>query len=153
MSKNYKENVNKNVQNTLNSEIKFGLYGEKIYKKFSKDVMESKKQLLNFIKKIKSENKSVVGKSCPARASTLINFYGINRSHIPYIAEQPSSLKLGYYLPVSNIPIVNSDILLKEKPDYILILAWHLWEPIVKKWKKRGLKSKFIIPLPKFKIV
>ena len=25
VSKNYKENVNKNVQNTLNSEIKFGL--------------------------------------------------------------------------------------------------------------------------------
>ena len=96
---------------------------------------------------------SIVGKSCPARASTLLNFYGITNKQIPYIAEQPTSLKLGYYLPVSNIPIVNSKILMKERPDYVLILAWHLWKPIVKKWKSRGLKTKFIIPLPKFKIV
>ena len=47
----------------------------------------------------------------------------------------------------------NSKILMKERPNYVLILAWHLWKPIVKKWKSRGLKTKFIIPLPKFKIV
>ena len=56
-------------------------------------------------------------------------------------------------MPGLNIPIVNSKILLKEQPDYVLILAWHLWEPIVQKWKRKKLKSKFIIPLPKFKIV
>ena len=35
-----------------------------------------------------------------------------------------------------------------KDPDYVLLLAWHLSKPIVKKWKERGLKSKFIIPLP-----
>ena len=30
-------------------------------------------------------------------------------------------------------------------------MAWHLSQPIIDKWKKRGLKSKFIIPLPEVK--
>ena len=37
--------------------------------------------------------------------------------------------------------------------DYILLLAWHLTQPIIKKWKMRGLKSKFIVPLPEVKII
>ena len=68
-------------------------------------------------------------------ANTLVNFYCKTKKEIPYIAELPTSLKLGYFLPCSNIPIVDSRILLKDKPDYVLILAWHLWQPIVKKWK------------------
>jgi SAM-dependent methyltransferase len=153
ISNNLDERVDKSIKNILNLENKFGLYNNKVYKKFFNDVLKSKKRLINFLKKIKSKEMSVVAKACPARANTLLNFYGITNKEIPYIAEQPTSLKLGYFLPCSNIPIVDSRILLKDKPDYVLILAWHLWQPIVKKWKKRGLKSKFIIPLPKFKIV
>ena len=45
------------------------------------------------------------------------------------------------------------DILTKEEPDYILLLAWHLSDPIINKWKKKGIKSKSSIPLPNVKIV
>jgi len=112
-----------------------------------------KKMLKEFITKIKKKKLIIAAKGCPARASTLLNYYNINVKQIPYIAEQPASLKLNKYMPGLNIPIVNSKILLKEQPDYVLILAWHLWKPIVQKWKRKKLKSKFIIPLPKFKIV
>ena len=96
---------------------------------------------------------SVVAKACPARANTLLNFYGITNKEIPYIAEQPTSLKLGYFLPCSNIPIVDSRILLKDKPDYVIILAWHLKKRIIKLLKQRGYKGNFIIPLPKLEII
>ena len=69
-----------------------------------------------------------------------------------YIAEQPTSLKLDYYVPGTKLKIISDDILLNEQPDYILLLAWHLSEPIIKKWKERGLNSKFIVPLPSVKI-
>ena len=70
-----------------------------------------------------------------------------------YIAEQPTSLKLNYYVPGTKLKIVSDDILLDDQPDYILLLAWHLSEPIIKKWRDKGLKSKFIIPLPTMKIL
>ena len=47
----------------------------------------------------------------------------------------------------------SDDILNEDQPDYILLLAWHLSGPIINKWKKRGLKSKFIVPLPKVEII
>ena len=49
--------------------------------------------------------------------------------------------------------ITSDEILDKDQPDYVLLLAWHLSEAIINKWKNRGLKSKFIIPLPEVKIV
>ena len=52
-----------------------------------------------------------------------------------------------------NLKIVDEDILLNKEPDYILLLAWHLSKPIIEKWRKKGLKSKFIIPLPEIKII
>ena len=54
---------------------------------------------------------------------------------------------------MDKLKIINDDELLKDNPDYILLLAWHLSKPIINKWKKKGLKSKFIIPLPKVEIV
>ena len=48
---------------------------------------------------------------------------------------------------------LDKKIIRKEKPDYILILAWHYSDYIIKNWRAKGLKSKFIIPLPNFTIV
>ena len=86
-------------------------------------------------------------------AVVLLNYCGLNDSHVEYIAEQPTSLKLNYYVPGTGLKIVNDDILQKDQPDYVLLLAWHLSNPIINKWKKRGLKSKFIIPLPNVEIL
>ena len=38
--------------------------------------------------------------------------------------------------------------LLKNQPDYALILSWHYGKNIIKNLRKRGYKGKFIIPLP-----
>ena len=83
----------------------------------------------------------------------LLNYCGLNNTHLDYIAEQPTSLKLGQYVPGTKLKIIDDDILTKKEPDYVLLLAWHLSEPIIKKWKKRGLKSNFIVPLPKVEII
>ena len=95
----------------------------------------------------------MVANSCPGRSSTLLNYYGVDMDWIPYIAEQPTSLKLGMYLPGKHIPIVNNEILITEQPDYVILLAWHYAEPIMQLLQARGLKSQFVIPLPDFKIV
>ena len=126
---------------------------DKTYSEFKKKVEDSKKELLELILKIKSEGKSIIGKSCPARAVVLLSYCGLNDKSLDYVAEQPTSLKLDYYIPGTDLKIVSDDILLKEEPDYILLLAWHLSEPIINKWKKRGIKSKFIVPLPEVKII
>lgn len=145
--------ISQNVTNLLNLEEKLGLYELKTYEKFADRVKQAKEDFMNFVFKIKNENKTIVGNSCPGRSVTLLNYYGVSKDMIPYITEQPTSLKLGMFLPGKQIPIINNEILLKDQPDYLIILAWHLAEPIMQQLKARGLKSNFIIPLPDLKIV
>ena len=125
----------------------------KTYDNFINRIESSKNDLIKKISELKNKNKKIIAKSCPARAIVLLNYCELNNSDLNYIAEQPTSLKLNYYVPGTNLKIVNDDILSQDQPDYILLLAWHLSTPIINKWKKRGLKSKFIVPLPKVEII
>ena len=126
---------------------------EKTYKEFVTNIKKSKNDLKNKLAEIKSKNLTVIGKSCPARAVVLLNYCNLDENNLDFIAEQPTSLKLDYYIPGTNLKIINDDILIDKSPDYVLLLAWHLSKPIIEKWKKRGLKSKFIVPLPKVEII
>lgn len=153
VTKGKNQSVSENVKKLLDAEGSFGLYKLETYKKFAERVERAKKDFMNFLWNIKTEGKSIVANSCPGRSVTLLNYYGIDSSLIPYITEQPASLKLGMYLPGKHIPVVNNEILIKEQPDYVILLAWHYADPIMKQLKERGLKSDFIIPLPDFKLV
>jgi len=126
---------------------------EKTYDAFINNIVSSKKNLVKKIIELKSSNKRIIAKSCPARAVVLLNYCGLNNTHLEYIAEQPTSLKLDQYVPGTKLKIINDDILKEDEPDYVLLLAWHLSGPIINKWKKKGLKSKFIIPLPNVEII
>ena len=97
--------------------------------------------------------KKRIGKAFPARASVILHYFSYLKDFISVIAEQPSSLKINYYAPGTNIKIINSNGLIKTKPKIIIIFAWHLFSVIRKKWISRGLKNvKFVKVLPKLKI-
>lgn len=141
------------VKKLLQSEAKFGLGKLSTYKKFADRVKKARLEFMNFLIKANKSGKSVVGNSCPARSSTLLNYYGVDVELLPYIAEQPTSLKLNMFLPGKHIPVVNNQRLIDEQPDFVVLLAWHYAKPIMEQLKIRGLKSDFVVPLPDFKIV
>ena len=142
-----------NIQSIVQDELDFGILEKSVWDKFSNNIVKSKKGLVNLLNDLKKQGKSIVGNSCPARCSTLINYCDIGTDLIPYIAEQPTSFKLNKFLPGKKIPIIENSILFDEQPDYVLILAWHLSKPITEQLKQKGLKSKFIIPLPEVEII
>ncbi len=149
-----KREQSSNLKSLINLEKKLLIENaESTFKNFTDKVKKSKADLLNLLKDLKKQGKKVIGKSCPARAVVLLNYCEINNTLINYIAEQPTSLKLNKIIPGTELEIINDDILLQDQPDYILLLAWHLSQPIIKKWKSKGLSSKFIIPLPEVKIL
>ena len=153
VSKEKKRIQNKSVRLILNNEKEFGLFNDDVWEKFNKNVFKTKGDLKKILKQLKNDGKSVVANSCPGRCSTLLNFCDIGKELIPYIAEQPTSHKLNKFLPGKHIPILDNKILFEEQPDYVLTLAWHYAETIIRSLKTRGLKSRFIIPLPEVKII
>jgi len=153
VTKGKNRSISKRVELLLKLEEESGLYQLETYTKFADRVKQAKNDFMNFIFKIKSEGKTIVGNSCPGRCVTLLNYYGVDGELLPYIAEQPTSLKLNMFLPGKHMPIVNNEILIKEQPDYVVLLAWHYAKPIIEQLKERGLRSNFIIPLPDMTIL
>ena len=70
-----------------------------------------------------------MGYGSPAKATTALNFYNISKE-IDFIIED-NSLKQEKFLPGVKIPIKNKGFL-KQKPDYLLVLAWNFFEDIKK---------------------
>ncbi|MBU2612468.1 MAG: class I SAM-dependent methyltransferase [Nanoarchaeota archaeon] len=145
--------VSPNVLNLLKLEEEAGLDKLETYMQFAQRVQKARLEFMNFLIDTKESGKSIVGKSCPGRASTLLNYYGVDKELIPYLAELSTSLKLGMYLPGKHIPIVNEQIIFKEQPDFIVLMAWHYAEVIMERLKAQGLKSDFVIPLPDLRVV
>lgn len=141
------------VQELLDLEVNSGLFDPKTYVKFRSRVEESRDKLMTLAYEAHRKGQRFVGNSCPGRCSTLLNYYGMTRDLMPYLAEQPTSLKLGMYLPGKHIPVVNNQVLIDEQPDYVVLMAWHYAKPITEQLRARGLKSRFVMPLPDMQIL
>ncbi len=140
-----------NINKILNNEKKAKLDQTQTYLNFKKDIDKIGKKIKSFLEK--NKNKKIVAKAYPARASVVLHYYSFIKDYIKYIAEQSTSLKLNFFIPGTNIQIIDSKEMKKNKPDIIIVLAWHLFEPIHQKWLKLGLKkTKYVKPLPKLSI-
>ena len=79
--------------------------------------------------------------------------FGLNNDLIDFIIDD-SPLKQGLFSPGLHIPVLSSDTLQTERPDYLLLLAWNFTDSIVEK-NKEFLESggHFIVPLPQIQII
>lgn len=123
--------VDDSVLNFLFLEEKYGMKNIDTYLHFAKRVEEVRKNVLNNINKLISENNVIVGYGSPAKATTSLNYYGITSNEIKYIIED-NPLKHGKVLPGVRIPIYSKSKLDEIKPDIVLVMAWNFFDDIVK---------------------
>ena len=150
---NKKIKTKKSVQIILNQEKNRGFYSEGKYNQYAKRTEKVRKDLNEMIWKLKLKNKKIVGVGCPGRSVTLLAYCNITDQLIDYIAEQSSSLKLNMFTPSTHIKIIDEKHMMKKQPDYALILSWHYGKNVMKNLRNKGYKGKFIMPLPKPKII
>ena len=142
--------ISNRVKKQFKKEKKF--LNPKSFLEFKKNVVTSKIKLFNIIKKIKDKKQIIYGVGAPSRASTLINYLGLDQDIIDCVLEINGSYKIGNYIPGTKIPILNENILSKKKPHYLMLFSWHIKNELKRNLKKKGFKGKFIIPLPSPKI-
>ena len=115
---------------------------------FKRDVMLSKLRLLSMLRELKEKGARVVGISAPSRASTLVNYVGLDEAIIDYVCEIPGSLKIGKCMPGTAIPVVDETKLFEDQPDCAVIFSWHIADELAPKLKAKGFRGKLISPLP-----
>ena len=129
ITKDKSKKTDKSVEDFISTEKELGLDKFKIYEEFSKKVDQIKNNVNRNITNLKSNKKTIIGYGSPAKATTALNFYNIS-NEIDFIIED-NSLKQEKFLPGVKIPI-KSKKFLKQKPDYLLVLAWNFFEDIKK---------------------
>lgn len=141
------------VGELLKQEEDMRLYSHEVLNKFAKDVEQNRQDILWLLRSLKHDNRRIVGVSAPAKGMTLLNYARIGTETLDFITEK-SKLKIGRFSPGTHIPVVSDDELLKEMPDFALLLAWNFADEIMNnlaEYRKEG--GKFIIPIPYPKIV
>ena len=145
--------IDGSIEDFLQKEKDLGFFDQETYNRFRENAISTKIDLIEILINLKKKGKSVAGYSLPARAMTLINYVGIDHDLLPYIVEQKSSLKLNRFVPGTRIPVISNECLETNKPDYLLIFAWHLKDEIIAHLRSRGLKGTCIIPLPEVTLI
>ena len=120
---------------------------------FKDKVVISKLELHSLLLNIKRSGKKIYGVGAPSRASTLINYVGIDDGIMEHVMEIKGSHKIGKYMPGTLIPVVEESKLYEDQPDYALLLSWHIAEELAPKIKEKGFKGDFIVPLPRPRIL
>ena len=119
---------------------------------FARAVTQSKLDLLGLLKEIKVGGVRVYGVGAPSRASTLINYVGLDNGILDCVLEINGSYKIGKYVPGTTIPVVDEERLFQDQPEYALLLSWHIADELIPKLTSRGFNGRYVIPLPKARV-
>jgi hypothetical protein len=104
--------------------------------------------LRRFLMEVRRQRKRVGGFGAPAKATTMLNFASVTPDLLPYTVDN-NPTKQGRYIPGIYIPIRAPDVLINDRPDYVLVLPWNLRTEIVgmlASLRADGTKLVFAIP-------
>ena len=137
-----------------NEELAKGFNCPETFARFSTNIAERKTMLLALLNKLKKEGRTIAGYGASGRANTMIQYCGINRSHLDYMIDDAPA-KEGFFTPGSHFGIHPSSILDQPNPpDYLLIFAWSFFDEIAQRSKKYlDGGGRMIVPLPEVKIL
>jgi len=134
-------------------EIRSGMLDLIYYQSFQNQVDRVKNDLLNFLIEQKRHGKIVTAYGAAAKGNTLLNYCGIKKDLISFVADA-SPYKQGKYLPGSHIPVFSKEKIREAKPDFILILPWNIKDEIIEQLRYiREWGGKFAVPIPKLEII
>jgi nucleoside-diphosphate-sugar epimerase/2-polyprenyl-3-methyl-5-hydroxy-6-metoxy-1,4-benzoquinol methylase/dTDP-4-dehydrorhamnose 3,5-epimerase-like enzyme len=142
-TKNKDKKIHESVSKYINIEKKNRLDEYETYLEFAEKVEDTKKHSLEMINKIKLENKKIIGYGAPAKATTILNYFGLSDKDFTYTIDE-NPLKHNKFIPGTDIQIKNIDAVKPAEYDYVLVLAWNFFDLIKKNNKLHFQNSEFI---------
>ena len=144
--------VGQSVAEAVACEEKLGLDRAATFKNFGANINQLKADLGKLLRQLKADGKKIGAFGAPAKATTLMYHFGIDRSLIDFIIDD-SPLKQGLYSPGLHVPVLPASAIAQHKPDYLVVLAWNFADSIIKKhqpYLQGG--GHFIVPIPKLEV-
>lgn len=150
---NGQQSISNNLVQVIKEEAQAALHTLPGYLTFADRVMACKRDLLRFLLDLKDRGRTIVGYGAPANGNTLLNYCGVREDLLAYTVD-PSPHKQGRFLPGTRIPVYATDRLFETRPDFILILPWHLKDEITEQLAPvREWGCQFVLPIPHARIL
>ena len=134
-------------------ETKLNLGAPEAWKPFVQRVDHIRTELPKLIRDLRAQGKRVIGYGASAKGNTLLNTCGLTTKDLDYIIDN-TPFKQNKVAPGSWLPIQPPEALMRDHPDYALILAWNFAPEIIRReteYQKTG--GRFIVPIPEPRIV
>lgn len=148
-----KHSITDEVQRLLDLEKQTGVHSLDTLNAFATRVEQNRQDLLNFLRSLKQQGKTIAAVSAPAKGMTLLNYCRLGPETLGFATEK-STLKIGRFTPGTHLPVVPDSELMTRKPDYVLLLAWNFSKEIIRNLNDyREAGGKFIIPIPTVKVI
>ncbi len=140
------------VRKMLEEEAAWGVDRAAFYLSFGQRIERLRQELLDLLRRLKSEGRTIAVYGASAKGSTLLNYFKIGREMVDFVVDR-NTFKQGRYTPGTHLKIHGPEKLVQDKPDYVLLLSWNFAEEILAQqavYRQRG--GRFIIPIPSLKV-
>jgi SAM-dependent methyltransferase len=130
-----------------------GLRDPERYRRFAREVEESKRALLGLLIELRRAGKQVVGYGAPGKGNTLLNYCGIRTDFLDYTVDR-NPYKQGRFTPGTHIPILRPEHIAETRPDAIVILPWNLAREIAAQLAyTQEWGAQLIVPIPTARVL
>jgi SAM-dependent methyltransferase len=121
-------------------EFERGMLDQGVWRGFGAMIREARSVFrINFMD-FKIKHGPIAGYGAPAKATTLLNYFGMIPGDLMYTLED-NDLKHGKFIPGLGTEILGLEALQKDRPGGVLVLAWNYLEEIKFRLKCEGFEG------------
>ena len=144
--------VQVSVSELISKERDRGFNQPEIFHLFNININKKKKALLELIESQITLGKNFVGYGASTTVTTLMWHFDLV-GKIQYLVDD-NPIKQGLFAPRCHTPVLSSERMIKEMPDYVIILAWNYAAQIIaKNMAYLDAGGIFVVPLPHLKLI